>query len=88
MKFKKEFILREIVGEFILVPINKSTSKFDGLITTNEVGKFIWENYESSKDEEILKSKDMERILSQEEEKEAKEDLEEFLDKLRQVDII
>ncbi len=86
MKFKKEFILREIVGEFILVPINKSTSKFDGLITTNEVGKFIWENYESSKDEEDLLHKILEEY--EVEEKEAKEDLDEFLDKLRQVDII
>mgnify|MGYP004627442163 CR=1 FL=1 len=86
MKFKKEFILREIVGEFILVPINKSISKFDGLITTNEVGKFIWENYESSKDEEDLLHKILEEY--EVEEKEAKEDLDEFLDKLRQVDII
>nr|WP_308691803.1 PqqD family protein [uncultured Terrisporobacter sp.] len=86
MKFKKEFILREIVGEFILVPINKSISKFDGLITTNEVGKFIWENYESSKDEEELLHKILEEY--EVEEKEAKEDLDEFLDKLRQVDII
>lgn len=86
MKFKKEFILREIVGEFILVPINKSTSKFDGLITTNEVGKFIWENLESSKDEEDLLHKILEEY--EVEEKEAKEDLDEFLDKLRQVDII
>ena len=44
MKIKKEFILREIVGDIVLVPINKSTSKFDGLITMNEIGKFIWEN--------------------------------------------
>ena len=86
MKFKKEFILREIVGEFILVPINKSISKFDGLITTNEVGKLIWENYESSKDEEELLHKILEEY--EVEEKEAKEDLDEFLDKLRQVDII
>lgn len=86
MKFKKEFILREIVGEFILVPINKSTSKFDGLITTNELGKFIWESYESSKDEEDLLHKILEEY---EVEKDvAKEDLDEFLDKLRQVDII
>ena len=84
MKFKKEFILREIVGEFILVPINKSISKFDGLITTNEVGKFIWENYESSKDELLHKILEEYEV----EEKEAKEDLDEFLDKLRQVDII
>jgi len=86
MKLKMQFILRDIVGETVLVPINESTSNFNGLITVNELGKFIWENLESSKDEEDLLHKILEEY--EVEEKEAKEDLEEFLDKLRQVDII
>ena len=86
MKFKKDFILRDIMGETILVPINESTTVFNGLITINELGKFIWENLESSKDEEDLLHKILEEY--EVEEKEAKEDLDEFLDKLRQVDII
>ena len=86
MKFKKEFILREIVGDIVLVPINKSTSKFDGLITMNEIGKFIWENIESAKDEEEL----LQRILDEYEVDRdvAKADLDEFLGKLKAVDII
>lgn len=86
MKLKMQFILRDIVGETVLVPINESTSNFNGLITVNELGKFIWENLESSKDEEDLLHKILEEY---EVEKDvAKEDLNEFLDKLRQVDII
>ena len=46
MKLKKDLILREIMGDIILVPINKSGSQFNGLITINELGKFIWENLE------------------------------------------
>lgn len=86
MKIKKEFILREIVGDIVLVPINKSTSKFDGLITMNEIGKFIWENIESAKDEEEL----LQRILDEYEvDKDvAKDDLDEFLGKLKEIDII
>ena len=86
MKIKKEFILREIVGDIVLVPINKSTSKFDGLITMNEIGKFIWENIESAKDKEEL----LQRILDEYEvDKDiAKADLDEFLGKLKAVDII
>ena len=86
MKIKKEFILREIVGDIVLVPINKSTSKFDGLITMNEIGKFIWENIESAKDEEEL----LQRILDEYEvDKDiAKADLDEFVGKLKAVDII
>ena len=86
MKIKKEFILREIVGDIVLVPINKSTSKFDGLITINQVGKFIWENIESSKDEDDL----LQKILDEYEvEKEvAKADLDEFLQTLKDAEII
>lgn len=86
MKIKKEFILREIVGDIVLVPINKSTSKFDGLITMNEIGKFIWENIESAKDEEEL----LQRILDEYEVERdvAKSDLDEFLGKLKEIDII
>ena len=85
MKFKKEFMLREIVGETILIPMGDSNNHFNGIITINELGKFIWENLESSKDEEDLLHKILEEY--EVEEKEAKEDLDEFLDKLRQVDI-
>ena len=86
MKFKKEFMLREIVGETILIPMGDSNNHFNGIITINELGKFIWENLESSKNEEDLLHKILEEY--EVEEKEAKEDLDEFLDKLRQVDII
>lgn len=86
MKFKKEFMLREIVGETILIPMGDSNNHFNGIITINELGKFIWENLESSKDEEELLHKILEEY--EVEEKEAKDDLDEFLDKLRQVDII
>ena len=61
MKLKMDFILRDIVGETVLVPINESTSSFNGLITVNELGKFIWENIESSNDEDEL----LQRILDE-----------------------
>ena len=86
MKLKKDFILREIMGDVVLVPINQSTSQFNGLITVNELGKFIWENIESSNDEDEL----LQRILDEYEvDKDvAKADLDEFLGKLKAVDII
>lgn len=86
MDIKKEFIARNVAGEYILVPYGQTTLAFNGIITMNELGKFIWENLESSKDEEDLLHKILEEY--EVEEKEAKEDLDEFLDKLRQVDII
>lgn len=86
MKFKKEFMLREIVGETILIPVGESNNHFNGIITINELGKFIWENLESSENESIL----LDKILNEYEvdEKTAKDDLDEFLGKLREADII
>ncbi|WP_455537623.1 PqqD family protein [Terrisporobacter sp.] len=86
MKLKKEFVTREIVGETILVPVGEGISNFNGIITINELGKFIWQNLESSENENIL----LEKILNEYEvdEKTAKNDLEEFLGKLRKADII
>ncbi|EKY29819.1 PqqD family protein [Clostridium celatum] len=86
MKLKKEFILREIAGEYILVPTGETTLNFNGLITVNELGAFIWNNIEKvNSEEDILKL-----ILDEYEVEEniAREDLNEFLNKLKAAEII
>ena len=42
MKISKEFMLREIAGEYIVVPTGQAVFQFMGLITVNEVGAFLW----------------------------------------------
>ena len=86
MKINKEFILREIAGEYILVPIGDTPLSFNGLITVNDVGAFIWNNIgKSSSEEEILNL-----ILDEYDidKGSAKKDLGEFLGKLREAEII
>lgn len=46
MKIIKEFILREIAGECVLVPIGKTSQEFNGMITLSDTARFIWENIE------------------------------------------
>lgn len=46
MKIAKEFILREIAGESVLVPTGDTTQEFNGLITLTDTAKFIWEHVE------------------------------------------
>lgn len=41
MKLKYEFIVREIVGEYVLVPVGEAALNFGGMITTSEVGAFL-----------------------------------------------
>lgn len=86
MDIKKEFIVREIAGEYILVPYGQTTLGFNGIITMNELGRFIWENYENAKDEDEL----LQKILDEYEvEKDiAKADLDEFLQTLKEAEII
>ena len=86
MKFKKEFMLREIVGETVLIPTGETAAHFNGLISVNELGRFIWDNYEKAEDEDellnfILEEYEVERNV-------AKADLDEFLQILRDAEII
>jgi len=48
MRIIREFILREIAGEYLLIPTGDSTNDFNGLITLSDTAKFIWENLETS----------------------------------------
>ena len=41
MRISGDFIMREIAGEHILVPVGAAAARFNGLITMNEVGKYI-----------------------------------------------
>ncbi len=86
MKIKKKFLLREVMGENILVPVGDSETTFNGIASLNDIGVFIWQNIESAKDEDEL----LQRILDEYEvDKDvAKADLDEFLGKLKAVDII
>lgn len=43
MKCSNEFILREIAGEYILVPFGKNAIDFNGVVTLNATAKFLWE---------------------------------------------
>ncbi len=54
MKISKDFILREIAGEYILVPTGASAAKINGLITLNELGCFIFKTLKESRTMETL----------------------------------
>ena len=78
MNVKKELILREIMGENVLVPSGKTVFENNGLFMLTETAAFIWKILPDVKNEdEILKA-----VLSEYEigEKEAKKDIDEFYD--------
>ena len=86
MFIKKELIKREIAGDTILVPVGKTVYDSNGLFVLNELGVFIWDllpNVETQ--EEICQAILKEYEVS---EQEAKKDVAEFLNKLRQLNVI
>lgn len=86
MKIKKELIKREIAGETILVPIGKTVFDSNGLFALNEVGGFLWDLLPQAETEDAL----LEAVLAEYDvsAREAAKDIAEFLNKLRQMEII
>ena len=80
MKIIKEFILREIAGEIILVPTGETTQQFNGLITLSDTARFIWENIERADSFEDLVKMMLEEYEIDEET--AKRDAYNFIDQL------
>ena len=80
MRVDKEFVLREIAGDYIIIPTGKTVLEFNGLITVNEVGVSIWNMLQK----EVTFDKLVQGILDEYdvEEQVAREDIREFLDKL------
>ncbi len=56
MKVSKEFIIRKIADEYVLVPVGKTALTFNGLITVNEVGALIWQ--------ELIRGSSVKNIVS------------------------
>ena len=48
MKTNKDFMLRKIAGESILVATGEATQRFNGMITLNEVELFVLYYYSTS----------------------------------------
>lgn len=42
MKVKDGFVLRNVVDEYILMPVDDTILQFDGAVLLNEVSAFIW----------------------------------------------
>ncbi|MGI6710078.1 MAG: PqqD family protein [Bacilli bacterium] len=82
MKIKKDFVLREVVGEYVVIPIKDAAVNFNGMISLNESAKILWESLNEEKSEE-----DLVKILCDEYEiskEEAANDVKEFIKILKE----
>ena len=54
MKIKEGFILKEIAGSFVVVPVGDDLVDFTLMITTNETGAFLWNCLSQDRSEQEL----------------------------------
>lgn len=86
MKLNKEFAIREIDGDFILVPVGESALAFNGMMTTNRVGAFICEALK----QDCTRGSLIRQLMDAFEAEEAviTADLDSFLSRLRELNLL
>lgn len=86
MEVKKQLVLREIAGDYALIPVGDTVIKNNGLFSLSETGARIWELLPQADSAEqlvdaLLEEYDVDReTLSR--------DVDEFLEQLRQLEIL
>lgn len=54
MRASKDLILREIAGEYILIPVGKAALRLHGMINLSESAAFLWKRLQNDATEEQL----------------------------------
>lgn len=54
MKLKKEFVLREVAGSWIVLATGKTTLDFNGMISLNDSGALLWQTLENGANRDEL----------------------------------
>lgn len=86
MKIKSGFAKREIAGSYIVVPVGQKSKEFNGMITLNESGSFMWDCFtkDITVDEAIALVTDEYEVDAER----AKKDIEGFVELLKSNDLI
>lgn len=48
MKIKENYMLRKVADTYVVVPIGKEVSNFNGMINLNSAGAFLWQQLENN----------------------------------------
>lgn len=86
MRISKEFVLREIAGNYIVVPFGENAVSFKAMITLNKTGAFLWKKLEEERTEEELLAAILEEYDIDYET--AKADITQFIERLQTAGIL
>lgn len=88
MKLKENYMLREIAGNFVVIPVGQNVVDYKNMLHLNETGVFLWNALQNEITfEKLLKNMAEEYEASEDEVSILEKDLNEFLDKLRKLDL-
>jgi hypothetical protein len=54
MKIKKGFVLKQVAGNFIVVPTGSLVKNFNGVVNLNQTGAFLWSKCQDEIDRDKL----------------------------------
>ena len=86
MRIKQGFVVREIAGEYILIPVGETALQIRGMISLSESGYLIYQKLQEDCEkadliQAVLNEYEVERPV-------AEADVEDFLDQLRRLDLL
>ncbi len=87
MKLSENFVLKNVAGENVVMPVGDAVGKINGMIKLNPSAKVIWNALEDNKDfDGILE--EMKKTFCGVDDTTLKEDINYFLNKLREHEIL
>ena len=86
MKIKSDFLLKQIAGSHVVVPIRQRAVDFSGVIKLSETGAFLWEILAQGAERDELIAKLLDEYAVDEATAEA--DVDRFIAKLREADLL
>lgn len=86
MRIKKGYLLREVAGNHVVVPIGNAALDFSRLITLNNTGAFLWKQLVRDRTQQELISSMLDEYAIDIET--LKKDVCEFIDKLKDADLL
>ena len=86
MKIKDGFVMREVVGQAVVIAVGEASKEFHGMINLNSTGKDIWQGVEKGLSEEGIVQCIIEKYEVEVEK--AAEDVRKMIQKMREAGVI
>lgn len=81
MKRNEDFLLRDVAGSLVIVPVGAAVTAFPGMITLNATAAYLWELLETEQTVDTLTAALMDRYDV--EQTRAREDVVAFVERLK-----